>query len=114
MPDLVNNSNQDKYLAPSLEAGASPDGVVLEWSKLDFEKMGFTGKVSYHIMAAGSESEIKSFSATKIGKLDFLSTEEQPTRFFINKEVCGVNGEKFKYYGIYAVYSDDIYVMYNS
>ena len=111
--DEVNETNQEKYLAPKLYAGASTEGVVLEWSELDFEKMGYTGKVSYHIMASKSESGIKSFEATKIGKLDFLSTEEQPTRFFIDKEICGVAGEKYKYYGIYAVYSGDIYVQSN-
>jgi len=109
----VNNTNQEKYLAPTLEAGASTSGVVLEWDELDFEKMGYTGKISYHIMAGIKEDDIKSFDATKIGKLDFMSTDEQPTRFFVDKQTCGVNGENYKYYGIYAVYSGDIYVQSN-
>ncbi|MBT3318761.1 MAG: fibronectin type III domain-containing protein [Clostridia bacterium] len=111
--DEVNNTNQEKYLAPTLEAGANSEGVVLEWNELDFQKMGYTGKVSYHIMASNSELGIKNFDAVKIGKLDFMSTDDQPTRYFIDVEKCGVNGEKYKYYGIYAVYSGDIYVQSN-
>ncbi len=111
--DEVNETNQEKYLAPNIEAGASLKGVVLEWAKLDFEKMGYTGKVSYHIMASSTESGIKAFEATKIGKLEFFSTEEQPTRYFKDKEICGINGEKYKYFGIYAVYAGDIYVQSN-
>ena len=109
----VSQYNQYKYIAPTIKAVSATSGITLSWNELDFVNMGYTGKVIYQIMAAKSETDLKNMSAVKIGALDFLSTDEQPTSYFIESDAEIFETGDYCCFALYAVYSGDIYVKSN-
>lgn len=109
----VSEYNKGNYTAPSIQSSANENGITLSWNELDFESMGYTSNVSYHIMTANTEDALKTMSGVKIGKLSFLSTDSQPTSYFIDASSKLFDAEKYKYFAVYAVYSGDIYVLSN-
>lgn len=109
----VSEYNKGNYTAPSIKASTNENGITLSWNELDFESMGYTGNVGYHIMTANTEDALKTMSGVKIGKLSFLSTDSQPTSYFINASSKLFDAENYKYFAVYAVYSGDIYVLSN-
>jgi len=103
--DEVTEVNQSNYCAPALTVIGDGQYVKFSWSKQDFEAMGFTGKVKYHIVAADTAAGITEFSARPIKTIPFYTYGEQPTSIKLTRAECGLEPGQSQYFGIWAEYA---------
>lgn len=92
--------NEENYCAPELTAAVT-DKINLSWDEMDFEAMGYAGKVKYYIAAGGTEEEAKSGNASVIKTFSFYTYAEQPLSAGIT-----LNPGVTKYFALYAKYGD--------
>ena len=102
--DEVTQVNQANYSAPALKITGDGQYVKLSWNAQDFDAMGFTGKVKYHIVAADTATEVTEFAARTIKTIPFYTYGEQPTNLKLTLEECGLAAGDEQYFGIYAEY----------
>lgn len=103
--DVVNNVrciNEGNYVAPELSASVSGT-INLSWDELDFEAMGYAGKVRYSIAAGDTEAEVLSGDAEIIKTLSFYTYDEQPLSASVSIDP-GVT----KYFALYAKYGEAV------
>ena len=104
--DEVTESNKENFCAPALSAAKTENGIKLSWSALDFDSMGYTGKITYRIVASDTESEVKSMIAGEITAYMFYTVDTPPQTYTVTASENGTDYGEGKYYAIYAEYSD--------
>ena len=102
--DEVTRCNRDNYCAPALVVGGNAQSLKFSWNTLDFDAMGYTGKVKYHIVAADAEADISGFTAQVIKTVSFFTYGSQTTSAALKLSDCGIEPGETKCYGIWAEY----------
>jgi len=95
---------ENTYSAPDLSVSEVSDGLKLKWTTLDFEAMGYSGEVTYQVVAADSVSVVKSYSAKVLKSCTFQTGEAQTTSCKLTPENSGIRSGTVMYYGIYVKY----------
>ena len=112
--DEVNEVNKENFTAPKLSASIYGTGIKLSWSKLDFEAMGYTGEVIYHVLAGDTYDEALTLSAQEITSITFNSGDTQTLYYKVYPSEDGIAEGEAKYYSICVEYSDGTAVFSNA
>lgn len=99
---VINCIDNDNYFAPELSASVT-DKINLSWDAIDFDAMGYAGKVRYSIAAGDTEDEVKSGDAPIIKTVSFYTYGEQTLSASVALDP-GVT----KYFALYAKYGDTV------
>lgn len=104
--DRVTQVNQKNYCAPALSVGGDTQSLKFSWNTLDFDAMGYTGKVKYHIVMAGSSADIAGMSGRTLETVSFNTIGAQTTSMMLKLADYGLKPRDIQYFGIYAEYGD--------
>lgn len=106
----VGQSHISELQAPQVEASLTPQGIQLSWQELNFKAMGYTGKVSYQIVAARTAREIENFSAKALETISFYTNEQQPMKYLVSPDVWPTEGGQTVYLAVYVQYHANLLV----
>ncbi len=119
MAQGVEIDNQDKvedvvdeiknnFSAPALSVGEKDGGLMLNWTALDFEAMGYEGDVTYYIAAADTALEVENFSAKVIKSFTQQTDQAPKTSYTLTPGNSGIRSKTVKYYGVYVQYGSGV------
>jgi len=94
------------YSVPELSVSKTACGLLLKWSTLNFEAMGYTGEVTFDIAAADTEQDVKDYNAKILKSFTFQTGDTQKSSFQLTPEISYINSEAEKYYGVYVKYGN--------
>ncbi len=97
--------NQKNYCAPALRVSGNEQSLAFTWNELDFDEIGYTGKVKYHIVIADTGDDIAEMNGRTLETVSFNTCGEQTTSMKLALEPYGLKPGDSKYFGIYAEYN---------
>ncbi len=97
---------KDTYSAPALSVSETTGGLMLKWTSLDFEAMGYSGEVTCAIVAADTATEVKDYNAKILKSFTYQTGDTQKSSFKVTPENSGIHAGTMKFYGVYVKYGN--------
>lgn len=94
--------SEGNYCAPEISASVT-DKINLSWDEIDFDAMGYAGKIRYSIGMGDSEAEAESGDAAIIKTFSFYNYADQPRSFSVS-----IDPGATKYFALYAQYGETV------
>lgn len=109
----VNEENEINYIAPTISSKENGNGFSLTWNKLNFNEIGYAGKVTYKVVMADNEDSINNFDAEVIKSFKFDATLGQSSSLNLSRGDYDLEANESAYFAIYAIYNEDTYKVSN-
>ncbi len=93
-----------KYSAPVLSVSEKPDGLLLEWTKIDTALIKLDGDIKISVAAGNTAADIQSGNAEILKKFPFDPNGSQTTQCKLTPKNSGIAAGTVKYYGIFVEY----------